>query len=62
MLDKRNIVCGEKTEETQKCLVINGQVGVKKNSVIVKRNQKKRDQISLVCGLIYGVYLLMCFC
>lgn len=37
-----------KTEEQRMCLLIDRQVGVKKNSVIVKRNQKKRDQISLM--------------
>lgn len=51
-----------KSKETQKCLVTNGQIRVTKNSVVVKRIQKKRDQMNLIHGLIYGVYLLMCFC
>ena len=46
-----------KTEETQKCLLLNGQVRVKKNLVTVKRNQKKGDKISLVCGLIYSIFV-----
>lgn len=45
---------GKNIIEIQKYLISNGWVGVKKNSVIVKRNQKKACWFDL-----WYVYLLM---